>query len=725
MMNELEIRKFLDVIHPDDELFEIRIIENKGRSYSGYFRDSNDAYNAIKSYSDKNIYVTLNSVNEACYSRKQRDVILLNQTTTSDQDIVKYKWILIDIDPKRPSGSNSSESEMKAAYKVVGMIGKFLKDEGFNYPLYGMSGNGYHLLYRVDIENTDENKELIKSFLWALSMLFSTDLISVDKTVFNPSRISKVLGTHSRKGTDQDADRPQRLSRLLHVPDEVKINDISLVRKIADMLPKQEKASYKNNYGKEIFDIDKFISNNGIGVARDFTETGIRKIVLEECPFDSSHKAPDSAIFVMQNGALGFKCFHNSCAHNTWATLRDRYEPDRKSYQDTHRVIRKPLTSDKQVARKEKKDIGSKFLQMREIEKVDRSKIVSIPTGYAEIDQRITGLNKGEVTLLSGTNGSGKSTWVNQIALNAVQNGFNVDIFSGELKAERMKMWLHLQAAGRQYVKKSLFSDYTFYVEHSVGNRIDEWIDDKLHIYNNGYGNEFNQLMADLKQHVVDKDVDLLILDNLMAIDILMLEGTENQQQTKMINELIGFSKEYNVHIILIAHPRKTTTFLRKNDISGTANLSNAVDNIFIIHRVNKDFVRQAGEFFGAKEAAEFFHYGNVAEMCKNRDLGAQDELYGFYFEFESKRFLTERLENIKYGWLEDGGVDMSEIYSSGDIEPNIDFETGEILPERKTRAQIAQEVFDRDMAKHKEERERKEREKIEKEEIVEGDCPF
>src|SRR5574344_1559143 len=70
--------------------------------------------------------------------------------------------------------------------------------------------------------------------------------------------------------------------------------------------------------------------------------------------------------------------------------------------------------------------------------------------------------------------------------------------------------------------------------------------------------------------------------------------------------------------------------FLRKNDISGTADLTNAVDNIFIMHRVNNDFLRTAEEFFGS---------------------GQMNLFDGMHYETESRRFKNTIDENIKYGW--------------------------------------------------------------------------
>ena len=114
---------------------------------------------------------------------------------------------------------------------------------------------------------------------------------------------------------------------------------------------------------------------------------------------------------------------------------------------------------------------------------------------------------------------------------------------------------------------------------------------------------------------------------------------------------LIYLSKKNQVHIILVAHPRKVTTFLRKNDISGSSDLQNAVDKIFIIHRVNNDFFRSGADFFGQSEIQKFQGYGNVVEVCKERMFGIVDLMVGLQYEIESRRFKNEINENIRYGW--------------------------------------------------------------------------
>ena len=84
----------------------------------------------------------------------------------------------------------------------------------------GDSGNGAHLLYRVDLPNDRASLDLVKGVLEALSFRFSDERVSVDITTANAARIWKLYGTTARKG-DSTEERPHRRSRLLNVPDVI------------------------------------------------------------------------------------------------------------------------------------------------------------------------------------------------------------------------------------------------------------------------------------------------------------------------------------------------------------------------------------------------------------------------------------------------------------------------------------------------------------------------
>ena len=92
------------------------------------------------------------------------------------------------------------------------------------------------------------------------------------------------------------------------------------------------------------------------------------------------------------------------------------------------------------------------MLDFAEIPNYDRGKIVVIRSRFQALDGKIGGFNKGEMTVWSGGNASGKSTLVSQIGLAAITEGFKVAMFSGEMTASRVREWVLLQAAGPDFV---------------------------------------------------------------------------------------------------------------------------------------------------------------------------------------------------------------------------------------------------------------------------------
>lgn len=658
-MNEITIRQWYDTFKSGEELVEVRIVDNAyKRTYSGYFTDVNTLLNEIRKYDNCNIYFTLNAINPACYDREQHDRIVTKpKSTTSDNDIVGRDWILIDIDTKKPSDTNSTDEEKEMAKEVVNNVFKFLRDEGFEKPVVCDSGNGFHLLYKIAMKNSNENTTICKEFLQVLDMLFSNPNVEIDCTTHNASRVCKLYGTFSRKGSNTKK-RPQRESKILRIPDEIKITPNEYFAKVAAMLPKPEQPSKSNYYSNEKFDLEAFLNKHHIAVRNIVRTSSFTKYILDECPFNSSHRAPDSAIFEMSNGGLGFKCLHSSCSQYTWKDFRLKFEPDAYDHKEYQRHEHKMQYYSQQkkepfVPKKEDSTKGKKWMAMTDVQYVDMSKLVAIPTGYKELDKKIIGLLMGDVTVLSGLSGSGKTSWIDCVVLNAVQRGYKVGIWSGELQDFRFQSWIDQISAGKNYVcKKEGYENY-YYAPKNIANQINKWLEGKLFLYNNNYGSKWQQLFADIKTLVENEGTQLIVLDNLMALQIDSYDGDKYTQQTRFINDLKEYAKAKNIHVILVCHPRKEGGFLRKESISGTADLTNLADSVIIIHRIGKDFEQRAGEFFGKDKVLPYLKYNSVIEVCKNRSMGVIDLLVGMYYEVESRRLKNEISENIVYGWQE------------------------------------------------------------------------
>lgn len=670
-MNEAIIRQFYDIFKDNHELVEIRVLDPTTRkTYSGYFTDIETLLSAIKPYDKCALYFTLNKIDDACYSREQHDKISTKvKATTSDNEILSRKWCLIDIDCEKPSDTNSTNEEKELAKVVVNNVYKFLRDEGFEKPVICDSANGYHLLYKQDMQSTPANTEVMKKFLQVLDMYFSNEKVKIDCSTYNASRICKLYGTYSRKGSNTK-DRPQRMSCILQVPTEVKITPNEYFEKVASYLPQPAQKDRLNNYGASTFDLDEFIREHNIAISKVVETQNYTKYILAECPFNSAHKAPDSALFKMKDGGYGFKCLHNSCSQYSFKEFRLKYDPqayqrrDYREFQHKQRInssYKEPFTP-----AVETEDKGKKWLQMSEIKRVNIEDLMCIPTGYTELDKKIVGLFAGELSILSGGNASGKTSWLDCVALNAVQKGFKVGIWSGEMQDWRFQNWIIQIAAGKAFTKRKEGYDNLYYVPSNITEKISAWLDDKLFLYNNNYGNNFQQIFSDVKTLVEEKSVQLIIIDNLAALDIDSYDGEKYTKQTKFVIELKEFAKQKNIHILLVCHPRKQMTFLRKDSISGTADLTNISDKVFIIHRIGKDFEQKASEFLGNAKASELMDYDSIVEVAKDRQFGIVDYFAGMYYEQESRRLKNSIAEHIVYGWY-DQPTQIDFDYSSND----------------------------------------------------------
>lgn len=338
-INAEEVKRALELLKPNDELFEIRGIKGK-ENISGYFTNAENAINALESYNFRDtanwqIYFSLNKINTACYSREQCNKFISSNygnklITTSDNDILNYEWLLLDFDTERPSGTSSSNEELEKSHQKAVNVYQTLKEYGFSEPITALSGNGYHLLYKVNFENTPENVQLVKSFLGTLNRLYSDNMVKIDTSVFNPARICKLYGTIAAKGTPT-AERPHRQAKILTVPAELSETSRDLLQSFVN---EHEQPKEKTNnrrlpqrYSGTSFNLADWLSEHNVPIRSTDTKNGDNYYILESCPFNPEHTGKDSAVIQKADGTLCFNCFHNSCSDKTWKDFRLFYEP--------------------------------------------------------------------------------------------------------------------------------------------------------------------------------------------------------------------------------------------------------------------------------------------------------------------------------------------------------------------------------------------------------------
>jgi hypothetical protein len=239
MINEID--RTLRLFHPLGNVVEIRVlgIPGRGRPHiaSGYFTDFREAARQAVRYdrekSPGGIYFTFNRLNPAVLARSPEKITEYASDTTSDRDVTDLQWLFFDIDPDRPKGVASSDAELEAARIVGQQVRDWLINQlGFPAPIEAMSGNGWHLMFPIDMPNSQAATERVKRALLDVASRFGggntpegLPSVTVDTAVCNPGRLTKLYGTMPRKGHEIEG-RPLRRSQIIHVPDALNISDI-------------------------------------------------------------------------------------------------------------------------------------------------------------------------------------------------------------------------------------------------------------------------------------------------------------------------------------------------------------------------------------------------------------------------------------------------------------------------------------------------------------------
>ena len=332
----LIIKATLDLIHEPGAVFEVRIPKTKYGTIGGYFNDTAIAAAMIAKENGKHqsVYMTANPVNPMLLARCENKLEYGTQLTSSDSDIVTRRWFLMDFDPVRPAGISSSDGELQLTRQKASEVADWLKSVGWPDPLVATSGNGIHLMYRTEDPADDASRVDYEYALKMLSSLFSDDQVKVDTTVFNASRVWKIYGTISSKGSST-IERPHRVSMIEKVPAKLEILTREQIETVARPLRDAKSDEYKDMSGEYISDIVKWMEDRGQKVVSGprpmFGNEG-QKWIIAKCPFNDAHMSP---MVGLVNNRPVYRCLHDSCSAYRWKEFREKIDP---TYKDPETV---------------------------------------------------------------------------------------------------------------------------------------------------------------------------------------------------------------------------------------------------------------------------------------------------------------------------------------------------------------------------------------------------
>ena len=316
-------------------IYEVRIPNTSRGTLSGY-GDYNNIPTVAKLVAELSgqapgLYITLNPVMPTLFDRAPNRILPYARQTTKDEDIVGRRRLLLDFDPKRPPGVSATDQEHEDAIRRTWDCRDYLLSLGLPDQLVGDSGNGGHLIPKVECDNTREVTSLVELLTRYLATRFSDNKVDLDTTVTNPARISKILGTLAAKG-HSTLERPHRLSKLLHAPDNFEVLPLEMLRSIvasakavnvARLLPERS----PNTPIGSVPTFKEWAERHHVVIHSDKKWHDVPISVLRDCPFDPAHKNQSAFVIQLANGQIIAKCHHSSCAGKGWKEFRDAVEP--------------------------------------------------------------------------------------------------------------------------------------------------------------------------------------------------------------------------------------------------------------------------------------------------------------------------------------------------------------------------------------------------------------
>lgn len=274
------------------------------------------------------------------------------------------------------------------------------------------------------------------------------------------------------------------------------------------------------------------------------------------------------------------------------------------------------------------------------VEAVNLCDLPKIRTGIRPLDRVCGGLLRGHVVLLSGKRGEGKSTFMSQLVAEAIEQDNAVFVYSGELPNYHFKNWLDLQIAGANHIctTRNEYNDEEYYLTEGCVKKINAWYYDKAFIFDNSAvsDDEYEGLIKVMVDAICRYDIKLVCIDNLMTA----MDGDPNtdiyRQQSAFVKKLEKLAQQYDVAIILVAHPKKSSAAFDNDTVSGSSDITNAVSFVFNYQR--------------ADEGDECNSYLMVTKNRMNGKLMTGDNAIPLYYSEKSKRISANPNEVKEYG---------------------------------------------------------------------------
>lgn len=282
------------------------------------------------------------------------------------------------------------------------------------------------------------------------------------------------------------------------------------------------------------------------------------------------------------------------------------------------------------------------LIQLADVEPFDPKNCKTSLSGIKHLDSKTGGFLMGDLSIWTGKRGEGKSTLLSQLMLDAIDTGDKVCVYSGEMRADRFQYWSNLQAAGKSHILSyydEMKDREVYYVPKDITEKIKGWYRGKYWLYDNSIpaNREESGILKVFEYAAKRYDCNVFMVDNLMTARYNKDPNNFYRAQADFVNQLVEFANRFNVHVHLVAHPRKTRGDLENDDVGGMAEITNLAHNVFALERLKEEEKAKQGVDVALK-------------ILKNRMDGASGVI-GLDYDNVSRRLTPPSEPQKQYGW--------------------------------------------------------------------------
>jgi twinkle protein len=249
---------------------------------------------------------------------------------------------------------------------------------------------------------------------------------------------------------------------------------------------------------------------------------------------------------------------------------------------------------------------------------------------------------EGEVTVISGINGHGKSEAVGHMVIHAIHQGEKVCVASMEFKPKRFLRNLVRQTSGvsqptDDYIRAIAedFLEPSLWVFDVTGTAVADRMLEVFVYARKRYG------------------VKLFVIDNLSKMDVDM---DKNEPQRQFMAKLTDFAKDNDVHVFLVTHQKKVEdeyTKTGKMDVKGSGAITDLADTVIIWRRNKKKEDRLREADLDEAEREDLERQPDAFMRCEKQRNGEDEPKIGVYWHSASHQFTPYRsappVEYVKF----------------------------------------------------------------------------